>query len=117
VRAPSLGEARETAQRVLACFKYIPSFNSHSHHSNKNTIYSAAAQASACQVTIKEIKPPCYELRQNKALGMSQLANFPVLRSPILIQLIQVTHWLKLSTTDMAISTMNTESGVPQLIL
>lgn len=50
VRAPSLAEARETAKRVIACFE-------------------AAALASACQVKINEIKPPCYELRQNKALG------------------------------------------------
>ncbi|KIM92344.1 hypothetical protein PILCRDRAFT_810393 [Piloderma croceum F 1598] len=50
VRAPSLAEARATADRVVACFE-------------------AAALASGCEVKINEIKPPCYELRQNKALG------------------------------------------------
>jgi len=45
-----MGEARDTAKRVVACFE-------------------AAALASSCQVKINELKPPCYELCQNKVLG------------------------------------------------
>ena len=35
----------------------------------------AAALASACEVKINEVEPPCYELRQNKALGMSPIVH------------------------------------------
>lgn len=33
-------------------------------------VYRAAGIASGCQASIKELKPGCHDLRQNKALGV-----------------------------------------------
>jgi hypothetical protein len=43
----------------------------------QDVVSRAAALASACQVKINEIQPPCYELRQNKVLGMYPAARLP----------------------------------------
>ena len=72
VRAPTLAEAREIAKRVVACFVYVPLLNAQGYGLYKNAVSRAAVLASDCYVKINEIKPPCYELRQNKALGASK---------------------------------------------